>query len=491
MATIAVARGLRSIKTFISSSNTLNRLSKPAVSLNFLDVHHNQRRWKTDYPSHDVVGLPSLSPTMEAGAIASWTVEEGDSFGAGDVLCEIETDKATVAFEAQDEGFVAKILEESGPDEIQCGDPILVTVEDEDDIAAFKDYVVETTKVEAPATTEPPVVDTPIPVPATSIQEISSSVPPAVASTQSTSGRTIASPLAWKLGNEKNIDLASIAIVGTGPDGRIIAQDVREYTPSVAAISSVTAAAAIPPPPPILGDGYTDYLLSPAAQKIADDLTSSKLTVPHYYLTVDVSLDALLKLRSTLNSSLNLLEGEAGISLNDILIKAVAASMKTCPAANSSWMGSAVRVYESVDINVVVGNGDSLYAPVIRNVCGKGIKGISDEIASHMEKIEDETMVEDPAFSSVGTVTVMNLGMYGIKSCAPIIRQPQAVALAFGAAENRIVPNDDKESEEIYKESIMLTVTLSCDHRVVDGAVGAQWLAAFKAAVENPSTLLL
>jgi len=242
--------------------------------------------------------------------------------------------------------------------------------------------------------------------------------------------------------------------------------------------------------------GYTDYPLSESAQLVAAQLTASKQTVPHYYLTVDVCLDKLVELRSTLNKALGNNSASSGaksssITLNDLLIKAAAVSMKSCPSANASWLGHAVRVYDSVDVNLVMGNGDSLYAPVIRNVGGKGLVSISDEIASALVQIQDKT-VSSEAFSAVGTVTIMNLGMYGIKSCAPIIRQPQAVALALGAAENRIVPNDnEKEGAEIYKTSVMLTATLSCDHRVVDGAVGAQWLSSFKAAVENPATLLL
>lgn len=425
---------------------------------------------------------------MESGSIASWTVNEGDTFNAGDVLCEVETDKATVSFEAQDEGVVAKILASAGPDDIPCGKPIMVVVEDEDDVASFKEFVPEeeekkSAPAEAPA---PPSSTSELPP----VVEVPAAAAPVAATT--TGDRIVASPLAWTMAKEKGLDLSAIAIVGTGPGGRIVADDVKEFVPMAEApvdAAPVPAAAVTASPPPVVGAGFTDYPLSPAALEIATRLTASKQTVPHYYLTVDVTLDNIMELRKTLNAAIQPAEGEEGISLNDLIVKGAAHAMKSCPTANASWMETSVRVYDSIDVNVVVGNGDALYAPVISNVGGKGVKSISDEISSAVKSLEDGTT--DESFNQVGTVTVMNLGMYGVKSCAPIIRQPQAVALAVGAAENRIVPNDDPESEEIYKESVMLTATLSCDHRVVDGAVGAQWLSAFKTCMENPSQLLL
>lgn len=439
---------------------------------------------------------------MESGTIASWMLKEGEAFAAGDVLCSVETDKATVDFEAQDEGIVAKILAEAGPADIPCGDPILITVEDQDDVAAFADYVVKASAAPpaaaepaAPVATEtapppPPAPETPPP-------------PPAAAPTPSPAAsgdRVVASPLAHMLAKDMGYDIATIP--GTGPGGRVIAADVKEFVPSAAAAAAAvtaetpTAAAAAPAPaqaamaaptaPPVPGAGYTDYPLSVSAQETAAALTHSKQNVPHYYLTVDVSMDALLEMRKTLNASLG---EEQSLGTYELLLKAAAAAMKAVPSANASWMDSVVRVYDSVDINVVVGNGDALYTPVMRNVGARGVQSLSTDLNGFVAAVEEESLGEE--FASMGTFTVMNLGMYGIKSCAPIIREPQACALALGAMENRIVPNDNEESEEIYKESVMLTATLSCDHRVVDGAVGAGWLSAFKSHVENPSTLLL
>ena len=421
--------------------------------------------------------------TMEAGTIASWNKEEGDVFGPGDVLCSVETDKATVDFEAQDDGVVAKILKPASGDEIQCGVPILITVEEEDDVAAFADYVVEESAAPvaaepeappAPAAAPPP---TPTPTPA---------VPAPTPATAPTGGRVVASPLAHLIAKDMGHDIATIP--GTGPDGRIIAADVREFVPSAVAASGVASPAQLnmAAAPPIPGAGYTDYPISESAKEVATRLAQSKKNVPHYYLTVDISMDEVLKVRSSLSGAVG---EDSNLGVYELMIKAASASMKAVPSANASWMESVVRVYDSVDINVVVGTGDKLYTPVIRDCGSKGIKSISDELNAAVEAVESEELTAE--FASMGTLTIMNLGMYGIKSCAPIIREPQACALALGTLENRIVPNDDEDSEEIYKESVMMTATLSCDHRVVDGAVGAQWLSAFKSHLENPSTLLL
>eukprot|EP00339_Tiarina_fusa_P009344 CAMPEP_0117085942 /NCGR_PEP_ID=MMETSP0472-20121206/60364_1 /TAXON_ID=693140 ORGANISM="Tiarina fusus, Strain LIS" /NCGR_SAMPLE_ID=MMETSP0472 /ASSEMBLY_ACC=CAM_ASM_000603 /LENGTH=469 /DNA_ID=CAMNT_0004815299 /DNA_START=151 /DNA_END=1561 /DNA_ORIENTATION=+ len=469
MASTTICRGLSHVgRRAASRSSLMYPRMGPSIA----------RSWFSSYPPHELVGLPSLSPTMEAGTIASWTRDEGDSFGPGDVLCSIETDKATVDFEAQDDGFVAKILRQAGSDEIPCGQPILITVEDEGDIAAFKDYVLEETAAPTPAGAAPAA-----PTPA-------APAAPTPAPAVPSGGRVVASPLAHMLAKDMGYDISTIP--ATGPGGRIIADDVREFVPSAAADAVSTSAApaqaamASPAAAPIPGAGYTDYPISESAKEVASRLSQSKRNVPHYYLTVDICVDELLELRSTLSAAVG---EDKDLGTYELMIKAAAKSMKAVPSANASWMDSVVRVYDSVDINVVVGTGDNLYTPVIRDCAGKGIAGISDELNSAVSAVESGDLTSE--FATMGTVTIMNLGMYGIKSCAPIIREPQAVALALGTLENRIVPNDDPDSDEIYKQSVMMTATLSCDHRVVDGAVGAQWLSAFKSHLENPSTLLL
>jgi pyruvate dehydrogenase E2 component (dihydrolipoamide acetyltransferase) len=376
----------------------------------------------------------------------------------------------------------------------------MVTVEDAGDAGAFKDFTPESAAA-APATPAAAAPElqttTPAPTPA-------AAAPAPVTAATATGERVIASPRAHTLAKEKGYgEISALRIVGTGPGGRIIAQDILDYDPSTApvvaeavATQPVTAAtpaaapkaAPAPIPQPVAGAGYTDYSLPASAIELASRLHTSKKNVPHYYLTIDLKLDSLLELRSSLNSTMK----DGGITVNDLLLKAAAAAMKTVPAANASWMDSFVRVYDSVDVNVVVGNGSTLYAPVIRDVGSRGLKAISDDFAAASAAVEDSEETPTAAgFGDVGTFTMVNLGMFGVKSCAPIIREPQACALALGVIENRIVPNDDASSEEIYKESVMMTATLSCDHRVVDGAVGAQWLSAFKNHVENPMTLLL
>ena len=424
---------------------------------------------------------------METGTIGSWNMEEGDSFGPGDVICSIETDKATVDFEAQDDGVIARILKEAGADEIEVGVPIMITVEEEADAAAFKDYVVEDS-APAPAATAAAPTETP-PAAAASPAPVPAAV--AVAVPSPAGGRVVASPLAHMISNDMGYDIS--AIPGSGPGGRIIAADVRDYIPSAAAAAVSTgidapapAQAVMATASPIAGAGFTDYPISDSHREVSARLAQSKRNVPHYYLTVDICMDAVLKLRKELSGAVG---EEEGLGAYEFIIKAAAKSMQAVPAANASWMDSAIRVYDSVDMNVVVGSGDKLYTPLIRNCGSKGLKAISDELNTAVSAVETGEFSSE--FASVGTFTIMNLGMYGVKSCAPIIREPQACALALGAMENRIVPNDDPDSEEIYKESVVMTATMSLDHRVVDGAAGAPWLSAFKNYLESPTTLLL
>lgn len=407
----------------------------------------------------------------------------------------METDKATVDFEAQDEGVVAKILVEAGSGDVAVGSPILITVENADDVAAFADYKVDETAAPTPAAASSPEPATPASPPPP--PPAAPAAPSPVATAASSGGKVVASPLARMLAQELGYDISSIP--GTGPGGRIVAADVKEYQPTAAATTTATEQPAASAPqaatvgPPVVGEGYTDYSVSATSQEVAARLAQSKRNVPHYYLTVDIAVDSLLKLRSTLNAAVESTSSKdsntSSIGVYELLLKAAALSMKTVPSANASWMGDFVRVYDSVDINVVTGSGDSLSTALLRDCSSKGLKVISTELNAAVPVADDDDSAPPPVDTSLGTFTVVNLGMYGIKSCAPIIREPQACALAIGALENRIVPSE--KEDELYKQSIVFTATLSCDHRVVDGAVGAQWLAAFKSHVENPSTLLL
>jgi pyruvate dehydrogenase E2 component (dihydrolipoamide acetyltransferase) len=239
------------------------------------------------------------------------------------------------------------------------------------------------------------------------------------------------------------------------------------------------------------GAGYTDYPLSPEAREQAARWVQAKRNVPHYYLSVNIRMDALLKLRQQLNGATS--SSSESIGVYEILLKAAAQSMKAVPSANASWMDSVVRVYDQVDINVVLGSGDTCVTPVLRNVGQQGLHALSSQLQHAMTAVEGSSSDGNAVSSGVGTFTVINVGMYGVDACAPIIREPQACALALGALQNTIVPADaSADATEIYQQAVMMTATLSCDHRVVDGAIGAQWLAAFKGYVEeNPMTLLL
>uniref|UniRef100_A0A7S1B714 Dihydrolipoamide acetyltransferase component of pyruvate dehydrogenase complex n=2 Tax=Corethron hystrix TaxID=216773 RepID=A0A7S1B714_9STRA len=442
------------------------------------------------YPPHEIMGMPSLSPTMESGQISSWDKDEGDEFVAGDVLCQIETDKATVDFEAQDDGVIAKILVPAGPDTIACGEPILVTVEEAGNLGAFRDFSVEGA-VGGSAPPPAPAAE-PVAPPPTGLAELpaTTSVP---ISEVSKGERIFASPLAKKLAAESSVDIATVH--GTGPGGRVLAADILEYVPPIAvttaAATAMEAGSPVTAPvvlPSVLGDGFTDYPLTAAATELAACLAHSKAVVPHYYLTVDVRLDAVLELRSQLNENL---PEEEHITLNDFLVKSAASSMKVAPTANASWMDTAVRLYDDVHINVGIGQGDNLVAPVVKHANGTGLKGISDTMRSYEVKVAEGTLsAEDCA---MGTFTIVNLGQYGIKSVAPIVNEPQACILGIGVAEDRVVPkiSISDDDEKIYEYATVLTATLSCDHRVIDGAVGAQWLAAFRGLVEKPESLLL
>jgi pyruvate dehydrogenase E2 component (dihydrolipoamide acetyltransferase) len=430
-------------------------------------------------PPHQLVGMPSLSPTMEAGQIAKWNKETGDTFQAGDVFCEIQTDKATVDFEAQDDGIIAKILAPAGSADVKCGDPIVVIVQEPDDVAAFQNYAVSSSSSNIPVAEPTSATGVAAPPPAVT-------APPPVASTTTTTtttsaGKLIASPLAFKLAKELGKDIS--AIQGTGPGGRVLADDVKEYIPMVSTPNTATTTKILPERP-IVGSGFVDYPLAPSAMESAARLTQAKRNIPHYYLTIDLKLDAMLQLRSSLTNTKSSSAASTTISLNDLLLKAAACAMKAVPEANASWMDTFVRVYDNVDINVVVNGG---YTPLIRNVHQKGLVQIGTEFTTLLEKANEHTLEREDY--AVGTFTVVNLGSYGIKSAASIIFEPQACLLTFGAAENRIVPNTNSE-DSIYQQAVMMTATLSCDHRVIDGAVGAQWLSAFKSHVENPNTLL-
>eukprot|EP01035_Chromulina_nebulosa_P018209 gene18209-23874_t len=421
--------------------------------------------------------MPSLSPTMEAGSIANWLLKEGDRFEAGYAICEVETDKATVTYDATEDGYIAKILVGTG--EVKVGQPLMITVEEAGDVSAFKDYTSPSASSSTKPTVSTPVSSSPIAATPANTPVISSSTP----SAPSSGNRIFVSPLAKKLSKDNGVNLNQIQ--GSGPNNRIIASDIltKNYKPN-AVVSSAphkVAAPVVASTPvidtSILSTGiYQDFSTTEIHRELASRFTYAKQVVPHYYLSVDLNLSALIKLRDDLNSN---------ISVLDLLIKSTALAVKQVPDVNGSWKETYVRRYEQVDINVVVGSGDGLVTPVIRDVNSKGLNTIAKEISSFHESIS-------PSSLGIGTFTVHNLGIYGIKSAAPIVLPPQACALAFGSINDTVIPKaNPKDGEDNWTVAPVLTATLSCDHRVIDGAVGAQYLQAFKTIVENPLALLL
>ena len=439
-------------------------------------------------PPHEEIIFPALSPTMETGTIARWVKREGEQVEADEVLAEIETDKATVDYNATDEGFVAKILVDEGVPDVEVGSVIAIMVESEEDIAAFANYVPSSapkTKEEdaAPPSTPPP--------PETNVSQTPS---PSLQSSGSNDGRVFASPLAKKLVREHgDVPLNLSDIQGSGPNGRVLRDDVLKALENPTTVSSSpTSTTAAPAVPFSSGGGaFEDVEASRIRQIIAQSTTASKQNVPHYYLTVELELESLLNLRAHLNENTS---DDTKISVNDFIVKASALACKAVPEVNSSWITkedgtNVIRTYEHVDVNVGMSTDIGLLSPIVRDAHSIGLTSISSRIRSLAAGAKENTL--QPSDHESGTFTVSNLGMFGIKQFTAIISEPQVCILAVGAAEDRVVPNDDETSPEIYKIEKRMNVTLSCDHRVVDGAVGAQWLQAFKSLIEDPVKMML
>lgn len=418
---------------------------------------------------------------MEMGTIVSWEKKEGDKLNEGDLLAEIETDKATMGFETPEEGYLAKVLVPAGSKDIPLGKLLCIIVENEADVAAFKDYV----PVDEPASAAPPAPK-PAAAPSAPPPPPPFSPPPAAAAASPVmpvsrfpsvggASRIFASPLAKRLAAEKGVDLAAVG-QGSGPGGRIRAQDIAQAGPAM------TPAAGAPAVP---GAAFTDIPLTNIRQVIARRLLQSKQTVPHYYLSIDINMDECLELRKELNRLLA--PDNVKLSVNDFIIKAAAQACRKVPEANSSWMDTCIREYHTVDVSVAVSTDTGLITPIVFGADRKGLASISKDIKALAAKAKEGKL--KPQEFQGGTFSISNLGMYGIKNFCAIINPPQACILAVGTTEKRLVP--DKDNDKGSKVVSVMSVTLSCDHRVVDGAVGAQWLTAFKQNLERPTAMLL
>ena len=426
-----------------------------------------------------------LLKTMNQCTIVTWEKKVGDQLSEGDLLCEIETDKATMGFETPEEGYLAKILIPAGTKDIPIGKPLCIIVSDKADISKMESYdpvnadqeakVVETPPPAAAAAAAPKAPAPPPPV-------VTSPAPPVITSppgSASGSVRAFASPAAKKLAAERGIDLTTVQTKGSGMDGMITSKDVEKLGSSPAA----SVASAQPPMmTPIMGGPSTDAEISSMRKTIAKRLQASKHEIPHYYLTVECEVDNLMKLRGDLNTQYS--DEGIKLSVNDFIIKATALASRQVPQCNSAWMDTFIRQHHSCDVSVAVDTGSGLITPIVTSAQTKGLAEISSNIKELAGKAKEGKL--QPHEFMGGTITVSNLGMFGIAHFTAIINPPQACILAVGGPRKKVLPDAAG-----YKTVNVMSVTLSCDHRVVDGAVGAQWLKYFKKYVEQPTSMLL
>ena len=435
--------------------------------------------------------MPALSPTMTEGKLATWHKREGDTVKAGDIIAEIETDKATMEFEAVDEGVLGKILVAEGTDGVAVNTPIALLLEEGESAADLKAPAAKPQPQAGGKKTEEKKADGKTPEPARAEEQKPEPKPaeaPKPAAAPAASGeRIFASPLARRMAEQAGIDLRSIT--GSGPRGRIVKADV-EKAPKGAAAPAGKAAAPVAAGPVSSGPGARQladllkmpYRLEPLSgmrRTIARRLTESKQTVPHFYLTIDTEIDELLSLRKRLND-----KSEVKISVNDFVIRAVALALKKVPTANASYDESGMMYYEHADISVAVATPNGLITPIVKQAESKGLTQIASEMKDLAARARDGKL--KPEEYQGGTFSISNLGMYGIRQFEAVINPPQGCILAIGMGEQRPVVKNG----QIVPATVM-TCTLSVDHRAVDGAVGAEFLQAFKGFIDDPLTMLL
>ncbi|MDP9871767.1 pyruvate dehydrogenase complex dihydrolipoamide acetyltransferase [Agrobacterium tumefaciens] len=445
------------------------------------------------------ITMPALSPTMEEGNLAKWLVKEGDKVAPGDVIAEIETDKATMEVEAVDEGTVAKLVVPAGTEAVKVNALIAILAAEGEDVAeaaqggnaapAPSQAKAEAPKEEkseaAPVKAEKPVAD----------QAAAASTPAPVAKSGE---RIFASPLARRLAKEAGLDLTAVS--GSGPHGRIVKTDVEKAAASGGAKAAPAAAASAGAPAPALAKGPSDEavlkLFEPGSYElvphdgmrkvIAKRLVESKQTVPHFYVSVDCELDTLLALRAQLNAAAPEKDGKPAykLSVNDMVIKALALALRDVPDANVSWTESNMVKHKHSDVGVAVSIPGGLITPIIRKAEQKSLSTISNEMKDYGKRAKERKL--KPEEYQGGTTAVSNMGMMGVKSFSAVINPPHATILAVGAGEQRAVVKNGE-----IKIANVMTVTLSTDHRCVDGALGAELIGAFKRYIENPMGMLV
>ncbi|MCO6385750.1 pyruvate dehydrogenase complex dihydrolipoamide acetyltransferase [Aliihoeflea sp. 40Bstr573] len=441
------------------------------------------------------ITMPALSPTMEEGNLAKWLVKEGDKVAPGDVIAEIETDKATMEVEAVDEGTVAKIVVPAGTEGVKVNALIAVLAEEGEDASAAAKA--EAPKAEAKQEKAQPSEPAPAEKPK---QPEAKSEAPAASDKSADGARTFASPLARRLAKDAGIDLA--AVTGSGPHGRVVKADIEaagkggvaKAAPAERAASGAPASVKAMSDEAILKlfeEGSYELIPHDNMRKtIARRLVEAKSTVPHFYLTLDCEIDALLSLRKQINDAAPVKKTEKGeapaykLSVNDLVIKAMAMALVAVPDANVSWSEGGMLKHKHADVGVAVSIPGGLITPIIRKAEQKSLSAISNEMKDMAARARNKKL--KPEEYQGGTTAVSNLGMFGIKDFAAVINPPHATILAVGAGEERAVVKNG----EIMVANVM-SVTLSTDHRAVDGALGAELLAAFKRLIENPMGMLV
>jgi len=424
--------------------------------------------------------MPALSPTMEEGTLAKWLVKEGDTVSSGDLLAEIETDKATMEFEAVDEGVVGKLLVAEGTEAVKVNTPIAVLLEDGESADDIGEVSSAPAAAPAEAPAETPKAEAAAPAPAPAAPETSDG------------SRIFASPLARRIAKDRGLDLSQIK--GSGPKGRIVKADVENAhpgaKPAAAPAAAAPAAAAAAPAGPgtdqviamYQGREYEEVKLDGMRKTIAARLTEAKQTIPHFYLRRDIKLDALLKFRGTLNKQLE--ARGVKLSVNDFIIKACALALQQVPDANAVWAGDRVLKLKPSDVAVAVAIDGGLFTPVLRDADQRSLSALSTQMKDLAARARDRKL--SPEEYQGGSFAISNLGMFGIDNFDAVINPPHGAILAVGAGAKKPVVNDEGEIEV----ATVMSVTLSVDHRVIDGALGAELLTAIKDNLENPMGML-
>ena len=433
--------------------------------------------------------MPALSPTMEEGTLAKWHVKEGDTVSSGDIMAEIETDKATMEFEAVDEGVIGKILIAEGTEGVKVNTAIAVLLEEgesADDIGAAPAPAAAKAKAEESSGSEP----------ATGAPAAAAATPAPAAPKAADGSRMFATPLARRIAGEKGLDLASVT--GSGPHGRIVKADVEGLSASAApkAAAEAPATAAAPAAKPAMASGpgadavkamyegreYEEISLNGMRKTIAARLTEAKQSIPHFYLRRDIQLDSLMKFRADLNKQLE--SRGVKLSVNDFIIKACALALQAVPDANAVWAGDRVLKLKPSDVAVAVAIDGGLFTPVLKDAENKSLSALSAEMKDLATRARDRKLA--PHEYQGGSFAISNLGMFGIDNFDAVINPPHGAILAVGAGVKKPVVGKDGE----LAVATVMSVTLSVDHRVIDGALGAQLLQSIKDSLENPMTML-